>query len=116
MSNINEYGDIGVHGNIIASSIHHLFYGQYSFRAIIGLITGNTFHDHVAYCTDPHHASINMTISHNEMFNCGNHGIIISKFCDNAKLLETMYTTMLALACSPTLFPRTLRREEYRRE
>ncbi|CAN0408325.1 unnamed protein product, partial [Pylaiella littoralis] len=84
VSNLGAYEEIGVYGDLTGSDIHHLHYGHYSFRAIRGLITGNRFHDNVQYCCDPHHASSNLTITHNEMFNCGNHGLIISKYCDNA--------------------------------
>lgn len=86
VSNLGAYEGIGVYGDIRGSDIHHLYYGHYSFRAIGSLITGNKFHDSIEYCCDPHHASSNLTISHNEMFSCGNHGLILSKYCRNANI------------------------------
>ncbi|CAM9867597.1 unnamed protein product, partial [Pylaiella littoralis] len=82
VSNLGAYEDIGVYGDLKGSAIHHLYYGH-GFRAVRSLITGNTFNDNAQYCCDPHHASSNLTITHNEMFNCGNHGLIFSKYCDN---------------------------------
>lgn len=76
------------YGNLINNELYELYYGQYSFRLINGVISGNTIHDTELYTIDPHHASVNITISFNEVYNAKSHGIIISKYCDNAKIFS----------------------------
>ena len=83
LSNEDEYSGFGVYGNIYDSDIHHLYYGHYSYRHLNGAFIGNKVHDNEVYGFDPHHGSINLTISDNEVFNNGNHGIIFSKWCSN---------------------------------
>ena len=88
LSNLDDYHNIGVYGNLINNELYELYYGQYSFRLINGVISGNTIHDTELYTIDPHHASVNITISFNEVYNAKSHGIIISKYCHNSKIFS----------------------------
>lgn len=83
-SNRDSYEGIGVYGNILNSEIHHLFNGHYSYRHLNGLFSGNAVHDNEIYGFDPHDDSLGLTISHNTVWNNGNHGIIFSKYCHDA--------------------------------
>lgn len=82
-SNEKSYEGIAVYGDIRNSDISHMYFGHYSYGAANSVITGNKFYNHIGYCIDPHNRSSNLTISNNEMYGCGDHGAIFSKFCDN---------------------------------
>lgn len=84
LSNEDDYEGLGVYGNIIDSDLHHMYYGHYSYGHLNGVFTGNNVHDNVVYGFDPHHGSTELTISDNEVYNNGNHGIIFSKWCSDA--------------------------------
>lgn len=84
LSNEEEYNGIGVYGNILNSDIHHLYYGHYSYGHRNGVFSGNLVHDNEVYGFDPHHGSVELVISENEVYNNGNHGIIFSKWCYDA--------------------------------
>lgn len=90
LSNADITDVIAVYGNIVDSHIHHLYYGQYSYGHGGGLISGNVIHDNVQYSVDPHHRSVNMMIVDNEVYNSGNHGIIVSKQCHNATFANNL--------------------------
>ncbi|CAM9999100.1 unnamed protein product, partial [Ectocarpus sp. 13 AM-2016] len=81
--NRDSYEGIGVYGNILNSETHHLFYGQYSYRHL-NAVYGNAVHDDEIYGFDPHDASLGVTISHNTVWNDGNHGIMFAKYCHDA--------------------------------
>ena len=80
-SNEKSYEGIAVYGDIRNSDISNLYYGHYSYGAANSVITGNKFYDHVGYCIDPHNRSSNLTVTNNEMYGCGDHGAIFSKWC-----------------------------------
>ena len=81
LSNLADYEDLGVYGNILDNDIHHLYYGHYCYGHINGVFTGNKVHDNEIYGFDPHHGSRGLIIADNEVYNNGNHGIIFSKRC-----------------------------------
>lgn len=82
-SNRGLYDGIGVYGNLLNSDVHHLYYGQYGYAHQHASMTGNTIHDNEVYGFDPHDDSVNITISHNEVYFNFHHGIIFSKYCLN---------------------------------
>jgi len=73
---------VDVFGDILDSTVHHNYFGMYSYGAYGMRITGNTFHDNVQYGIDPHDDSDALVIEDNETRDNGNHGFICSKRCD----------------------------------
>lgn len=82
-SNEKNYEGIAVYGDIRNCEIHNLYFGHYSYGAAGSVIIGNKFYNHVGYCIDPHNRSSDLIIADNEMYGCGDHGAIFSKFCKN---------------------------------
>jgi poly(beta-D-mannuronate) C5 epimerase len=82
--NRDQYKGIGVYGNLLDSDIHHLYYGHYGYAQSFALLSGNSVHDNEVYGFDPHDDSVNLTISNNEVYFNFQHGIIWSKYCNNA--------------------------------
>ncbi|CAM9862332.1 unnamed protein product [Choristocarpus tenellus] len=86
LSNVELFDDVNVYGDIKDSDIHHMYYGMYSYGHQGGVWTNNKMHDNVEYGFDPHDDSDLLTISDNEVYNNGNHGIIASKRCNGATI------------------------------
>lgn len=51
-TNLEQFGSVGVFGNIYDSDIHHNYYGQYSYGHRGGDWSNNTVHDNVRYGFD----------------------------------------------------------------
>lgn len=83
-SNLMQYEGIGVYGNLLGSEVHDLYYGHYGYRQSFALLSGNSVYNNELYGFDPHDDSVNITISHNDVYFNFNHGIIWSKYCHNA--------------------------------
>jgi len=73
-------------GSIINSSIHHNYFGIYTFGATGVVIKNNEVFSNIQYGIDPHDDSNNLLITENNSYGNGNHGIIISKRCFNNEI------------------------------
>jgi parallel beta-helix repeat protein len=73
----------GATGSIIDSTIHHHYFGQYSYEAYGLVIRGSRFHSNLYYGIDPHDFSQNFVVENNIVHNNGKHGIIFSRGCTN---------------------------------
>jgi parallel beta-helix repeat protein len=79
-----NFNDIttGATGRIENSTIHHNYFGMYSYEAYGIKILNSTFRDNISYGIDPHDYSYEFEVAHNEVYNNGNHGIIFSRLCE----------------------------------
>lgn len=82
-SNRDKYQGYGVYGNLLGSDVHNLYYGHYGYAHSYALLTNNKVSYNEIYGFDPHDDSVNLTISDNNVFFNGHHGIIWSKYCHN---------------------------------
>ncbi len=73
---------VDVRGDIVDSTVHHNYFGMYSYGAYGMRIAGSEFHDNVEYGIDPHDDSDALVIEDNSTHDNGNHGFICSKRCD----------------------------------
>ncbi|CBN80312.1 Mannuronan C-5-epimerase (Partial), partial [Ectocarpus siliculosus] len=83
-SNLDMYEGVGVYGNLLGSEVHDLYYGHYGYRQSFALLSRNSVYNNEVYGFDPHDDSVNITISHNDVYFNFNHGVIWSKYCHNA--------------------------------
>ncbi len=72
-----------VTGEVINSVFSYNYYGIYTYQASNMLFRGNTFHHNIGYGFDPHDFSHHFLVEHNQAFENGNHGFIISRGCNN---------------------------------
>ncbi len=72
-----------VTGQVIHNDIHHNYYGVYTFQAQGMTFRDNQFHDNIGYGFDPHDYTHHVIVDHNQSFNNGRHGFIISRGCNN---------------------------------
>ncbi len=77
------FRDSLITGAVVDSSIHHNFFGIYTFGATGMVIRGNELYENAQYGIDPHDDSNNFIIENNRAFRNGRHGIIISRRCFN---------------------------------
>lgn len=88
-------------GNLIGSSIHHNFFGVYTFGVTGIRMSDNKVFENQEYGIDPHDDSNNLLIENNQVFRNGNHGIIASKRCfsniirDNFTMNNRLHGIML---------------------
>lgn len=87
-SNLDMYEGVGVYGNLLGSDVHDLYYGHYGYRQSFALLSGNSVYNNEVYGFDPHDDSVNITISHNDVYFNFNHGVIWSKYCHNAVVIN----------------------------
>lgn len=73
------FGRYTMAGNVLNSTIHHNYFGLYTYGTSGMLIQNNEFSDNLEYGIDPHDDSNNLLIEDNFVHNNGNHGIIGSK-------------------------------------
>lgn len=71
-----------VRGDMIGSESHHNYYGYYTFQAQDMIVRGNKFYSNIQYGFDPHDYTTDVLVEHNEAFDNGNHGFIISRGCE----------------------------------
>jgi parallel beta-helix repeat protein len=69
----------GSTGSVVDSDVHHNFFGLYSYEAVDLEVRNNVFRNNVFYGIDPHDYSSGLTISSNETYGNGSHGIIFSQ-------------------------------------
>lgn len=77
------FAAVDVFGDITDSTLHHNYFGMYSFGAYGMHIAGSELHDNVMYGIDPHDDSDSLLVEDNYIHDNGNHGFICSKRCDN---------------------------------
>jgi mannuronan 5-epimerase len=77
------YERVQVRGDIVDSSIHHNYFGVYTYGHQSGQWTGNEVAYNLQYGIDPHDDSDDLLIADNFVHHNGNHGIIASKRCDH---------------------------------
>jgi parallel beta-helix repeat protein len=78
--NVNDV-TTGATGLIENSTVHHNYFGMYSYEAYGIKILHSTFRDNISYGIDPHDDSQGFEVAHNKVYNNGNHGIIFSRLC-----------------------------------
>ncbi len=77
------YDLVEVGGDVINSTIHHNYFGMYTYGAFGMNITDNEFHSNIQYGVDPHDDSDSLLVEDNYIHHNGNHGFICSQRCDN---------------------------------
>ena len=70
------------HGDVTASSLHHNWFGAYTFEAKNMRWAHNTFAHNDAYGFDPHDLSNDFIVEQNVAYENGRHGFIFSRGCD----------------------------------
>lgn len=73
---------VDVLGEVTGSTIHHNYFGMYTYGAHGMRIVGNEFSDNVRYGVDPHDDSDALLVEANSIHDNGGHGFICSKRCD----------------------------------
>ena len=73
---------------IINSSIHHNYFGLYTFNTTNLTVAYTKVHDNLEYGLDFHDFSKHYLIYRNEVYRNGNHGLIFSKWCYNNSIIE----------------------------
>ncbi len=78
----DHFARVDVRGDVIGSSVHHNYFGMYTFGAYGMRIAENEFYQNVQYGIDPHDDSDALLVEDNDIHHNGNHGFICSKRCD----------------------------------
>src|SRR3989338_6837568 len=73
---------------ITDSKFHHNYFGLYTFDSKNVQVRNSEVHSNLEYGLDFHDYSDYFYIYNNTVYNNGNHGIIVSKFCDNNVIVE----------------------------
>ena len=81
---------VGVFGDVINSTIHHNYFGLYTFGAEAMTFRNNEVYQSVLYGIDPHDDSDDLTIDGNYAHNNGGHGIICSQRCNNLAITNNV--------------------------
>lgn len=76
------YDLVDVLGDVTGSTVHHNYFGMYTFGAYGMKIVGSEFSENVMYGIDPHDDSDALVVEDNNIHDNGNHGFICSKRCD----------------------------------
>ncbi len=74
------------------NSIHHNYFGIYTYGHFGGVWTDNEVAHNVVYGIDPHDDSDSLIIENNYTHHNGTHGIICSKRCDNLTIRNNVST------------------------
>ncbi len=77
------FDKVNVLGDVTNSTIHHNYFGAYTYGAYGMQWLNNTIYSNVVYGLDPHDNSDLLTIQNNDVHHNGTHGIICSRFCDH---------------------------------
>ena len=77
------YDLVEVGGDVINSTIHHNYFGMYTYGAYGMNITDSEFYSNIQYGVDPHDDSDSLLVEDNYIHHNGNHGFICSQRCDN---------------------------------
>ena len=78
-----SFDTVGVFGDVTNNTIHHNYFGVYTYGAQAMTFLNNEVYDNVKYGLDPHDDSDFLIIDGNYVHNNGSHGIICSQRCDN---------------------------------
>lgn len=81
---------VDVLGDLVNSTVHHNYFGMYSYGAYGMNITGNEVHSNVMYGIDPHDDSDALVVTDNYIHDNGNHGFICSKRCDGLTIRDNV--------------------------
>ncbi|MDO8183491.1 MAG: NosD domain-containing protein [bacterium] len=77
------FDSVGVFGDITNNTIHHNYFGLYTYGAEAMTFRDNEIYQNIKYGLDPHDDSDYLIIDSNYVHNNGYHGIICSKRCNN---------------------------------
>ena len=77
------FDSVGVFGDVINNTIHHNYFGIYTYGAEAMTFLNNEVFGNVLYGIDPHDDSDYLIIDGNYAHDNGSHGIICSQRCNN---------------------------------
>lgn len=77
------YDMVNVYGDVTNSTIHHNYFGAYTYGAYGMQLINNAISDNIQYGLDPHDDSDSLLVEGNTISGNGNHGFICSQRCDN---------------------------------
>ena len=77
------FDTVGVLGDVINNTIHHNYFGLYTYGAEAMIFRNNEVYQNVSYGIDPHDDSDYLIIDENYTHDNGKHGIICSQRCNN---------------------------------
>lgn len=77
------FDTVGVFGDVINNTIHHNYFGLYTYGAEAMTFLDNEVYENILYGIDPHDDSDYLTIDGNYVHGNGSHGIICSQRCNN---------------------------------
>lgn len=78
-----NFDSVGVFGDVINNTIHHNYFGIYTYGAEGMTFLDNEVFENVTYGIDPHDDSDYLLIDGNYSHHNGSHGIICSQRCNN---------------------------------
>jgi parallel beta-helix repeat protein len=79
----SAFDTVGVFGDVVSSTIHHNYFGVYTYGGQNMTFRDNEVFENVKYGIDPHDDSDFLIIERNYVHHNGNHGIICSQRCNN---------------------------------
>lgn len=82
-----QFDLVGVFGDVVDSTIHHNYFGIYTYGGEGMTFRDNEIFENVKYGLDPHDDSDNLLIEGNFVHHNGNHGIICSQRCNNLHII-----------------------------
>jgi parallel beta-helix repeat protein len=82
------YALADVFGDVSGSTLHHNYFGSYTFGGYCMRWSNNTFANNIQYGLDPHDDSDFLTISGNIFRDNGDHGLICSVECDHLVIVN----------------------------
>lgn len=77
------FDTVGVFGDVVNNTIHHNYFGVYTYGGQAMTFRDNEVYQNVLYGIDPHDDSDYVTIDGNYVHDNGTHGIICSQRCNN---------------------------------
>ena len=86
----SPFDTVGVFGDVINNTIHHNYFGVYTYGAEAMIFLNNEVNDNVKYGIDPHDDSDFLIIDGNYAHNNGSHGIICSQRCNNLTITNNI--------------------------
>jgi len=83
----NTFDTVGVFGDVVSSTIHHNYFGVYTYGAEGMTFRDNEVFENVKYGIDPHDDSDFLVIEGNNVHDNGAHGIICSQRCNDLSIV-----------------------------
>ncbi len=77
------FAEVDIFGSITGSTIHHNYFGTYTFGGYCMNFANSVYEDNIKYGLDPHDDSDYLTIVGNTFRRNGSHGLICSRHCNN---------------------------------